>query len=149
MEALCWYGKEDVQVEIVADPEIVNATDAIVKIIATAICGSDLHLYDGLMPTIEKGDIFGHEPMGEVVEVGSEVKKSSQLLCDKSNPTAPMARMAMGQSPAGFGYSHMLDGYPGRQAEYLRVPFVDVGPILDSNPPRACGFIVLRSVRTP
>jgi threonine dehydrogenase-like Zn-dependent dehydrogenase len=153
MKALCWHGKEDVRFETVADPEIVNATDAIVKITATAICGSDLHLYDGIMPTMEKGDILGHEPMGEVVEVGSEVKKlkpgdrvvvpftiscgscwycqrSLFSLCDNSNPNAPMARKAMGQSPAGlFGYSHMLGGYPGGQAEYLRVPFANVGPI--------------------
>ncbi len=153
MKALCWYGKEDVRVETVEDPKIAHPTDAIVRITATAICGSDLHLYDGLMPTMEKGDILGHEPMGEVVEVGAEVKKIKVgdrvvvpftiscgscwyckrglfSLCDNSNPNAEMAKKAMGQSPAGlFGYSHMLGGYPGGQAEYLRVPFADVGPL--------------------
>jgi threonine dehydrogenase-like Zn-dependent dehydrogenase len=153
MKALCWYGKEDVRVETVPDPKIVDPTDAIVKITSTAICGSDLHLYDGMMPTMEKGDVLGHEPMGVVVEVGPEVKKlkagdrvvvpftiscgrcwfcqqSLFSLCDTSNPNAEMARKVMGQSPAGlFGYSHMLGGFAGGQAEYLRVPFADVGPI--------------------
>jgi len=153
MKALCWYGKEDVRVETVPDPEIADPRDAIVRITATAICGSDLHLYDGYQPTMEKGDILGHEPMGEVVEVGSAVKnlkpgdrvvvpftiscgtcffcqKGLFSLCDTSNPNAEMARKVMGQSPAGlFGYSHMLGGFPGGQAEYLRVPFADVGPI--------------------
>jgi threonine dehydrogenase-like Zn-dependent dehydrogenase len=153
MKALCWYGKEDVRVENVPDPEIFAATDAIIKITSTAICGSDLHLYDGYVPTMEKGDILGHEPMGEVVEVGSAVAKlkvgdrvvvpftiscgkcffcTKQLysLCDTTNPNAEIAREAMGQSPAGlFGYSHMLGAYAGGQAEYLRVPYADVGPI--------------------
>jgi threonine dehydrogenase-like Zn-dependent dehydrogenase len=153
MNALCWYGKEDVRVETVADPAIVAATDAIIKITSTAICGSDLHLYDGYVPTMEKGDILGHEPMGEVIEVGSGVTRlkvgdrvvvpftiscgkcffcTKQLysLCDTSNPNAEVAREAMGQSPAGlFGFSHMLGGYAGGQAEYLRVPYADVGPI--------------------
>jgi len=153
MKALCWYGTEDVRVENVPDPTIQDPRDAIVKITATAICGSDLHLYDGLMPTMEKGDVLGHEPMGEVVEVGSGVtnlkvgdrvvvpftiscgscyfcKKGLFSLCDTSNPNAEIARAAMGQSPAGlFGYSHMLGGFAGGQAEYLRVPFADVGPI--------------------
>lgn len=154
MKAVCWYGTGDVRVETVPDPKIENSRDAIIKITATAICGSDLHLYDGYMPTMEKGDILGHEPMGEVVEVGSGVtnlkvgdrvvvpftiscgdcffcKKEMYSLCDTSNPNAEMAAKAMGQSPAGlFGYSHMLGGFAGGQAEYLRVPFADVGPIV-------------------
>jgi threonine dehydrogenase-like Zn-dependent dehydrogenase len=153
MKALCWYGKEDIRVETVPDPKIVDPRDAIIRITATAICGSDLHLYDGYMPTMEKGDILGHEPMGEVVALGKEVtnlhigdrvvvpftiscgscffcRKGLFSLCDTSNPNAEVARKAMGQSPAGlFGYSHMLGGFPGGQAEYLRVPFADVGPI--------------------
>jgi threonine dehydrogenase-like Zn-dependent dehydrogenase len=153
MKALCWYGKEDVRVETVPDPEIVDPRDAIIRITATAICGSDLHLYDGYQPTMEKGDILGHEPMGVVVALGKQVtnlnigdrvvvpftiscgscffcKKGLFSLCDTSNPNAEMARKVMGQSPAGlFGYSHMLGGFPGGQAEYLRVPFADVGPI--------------------
>jgi threonine dehydrogenase-like Zn-dependent dehydrogenase len=153
MKALCWHGKEDIRVDTVPDPEILDPRDAIVRITATAICGSDLHLYDGYQPTMEMGDILGHEPMGEVVEVGSAVKrlkpgdrvvvpftiscgtcyfcqKGLFSLCDTSNPNAEMARKVMGQSPAGlFGYSHMLGGFPGGQAEYLRVPFADVGPI--------------------
>ncbi len=153
MRALCWYGKEDVRVETVPDPQIMNPGDAIVKITSTAICGSDLHLYDNLMPTMEKGDVLGHEPMGEVVEVGKSVtklkvgdrvvvpftiscgecffcQKGLFSLCDRSNPNAEMAKKVMGQSPAGlFGYSHMLGGFAGGQAQYLRVPFADVGPI--------------------
>ena len=153
MKALCWHGKEDVRVDTVPDPKIENPGDAVIKITSTAICGSDLHLYDGFMPTMEKGDVLGHEPMGEVVEVGSAVKKLKKgdrvvvpftiscgaclfcqkglfSLCDTSNPNAEIARKAMGQSPAGlFGYSHMLGGFAGGQAEYLRVPYADVGPI--------------------
>ena len=153
MKALCWHGKGDVRVDTVDFPQIINQTDAIVKITATAICGSDLHLYDGYMPTMERGDILGHEPMGEVVEVGSGVQnlkvgdrvvvpfviacgqcyfcqKSMFSLCDNTNPNAEMAQLAMGHSPAGLlGFSHMLGGYAGGQAEYLRVPFADVGPI--------------------
>jgi threonine dehydrogenase-like Zn-dependent dehydrogenase len=153
MKALCWYGKSDVRVESVADPEIIDPRDVIIKITSSGICGSDLHLFNGLMPTMEKGDVLGHEPMGEVVEVGSAItkfkvgdrvvvpftiscgdcffcKKEMYSLCDKSNPNAEMARKVMGQSPAGlFGYSHMLGGFAGGQAEYLRVPFADIGPI--------------------
>jgi threonine dehydrogenase-like Zn-dependent dehydrogenase len=153
MKALCWQGKNSVSVENVPAPKIVNQTDALIKITSTAICGSDLHLYDGYHPTMEKGDILGHENMGEVVEVGKEVKKLKVgdrvvvpftiscgncffcqkglfSCCDNSNPNAEIARQAMGQSPAGlFGFSHMLGGYAGGQAEYLRVPFADVGPI--------------------
>jgi len=153
MKANCWLGKKDVRVETVPDPQILNATDAIVKISSTAICGSDLHLYNGFIPTMEKGDVLGHEFMGEVVEVGSAVKKlkvgdrvvvpfpiacgtcgmcTRELysLCENSNPNAWMAQKLWGQSPAGlFGYSHLLGGYAGGQAEYARVPFADVGPI--------------------
>lgn len=153
MKALCWYGKNDVRVETVPDPIIINPHDAIVKITSTAICGSDLHLYDGYIPSMQKGDILGHEFMGEVVEVGKEVKKlkvgdrvvvpftiscgqcffcQRELwsLCDNSNPNAWMAEKLYGYSPSGlFGYSHMLGGYAGGQAEYARVPFADVGPL--------------------
>ena len=153
MKALCWYGKTDVRVENVPDPKILNPRDAIIKITSTAICGSDLHLYDGYIPTMQKGDILGHEPMGEVVEVGSENRKlkvgdrvvvpftiscgncffcQKELwsLCDNSNPKAWIAEKLYGYSPAGlFGYSHMTGGYAGGQAEYLRVPFADVGPV--------------------
>jgi threonine dehydrogenase-like Zn-dependent dehydrogenase len=153
MKALCWHGTGDVRIDTVPDPTILNPGDAIVKITSTAICGSDLHLFDGFMPTMESGDILGHEPMGEVVEVGKGVtklkvgdrvvvpftiscgecffcKKGLFSSCDNSNPNAEMARLAMGQSPAGlFGYSHMLGGYAGGQAEYLRVPYADVGPV--------------------
>ncbi|HEV7764083.1 MAG TPA: alcohol dehydrogenase catalytic domain-containing protein, partial [Thermoanaerobaculia bacterium] len=146
MKAVCWYGHSDVRVDTVPDPEIIDPTDAIVKITSTAICGSDLHLYDKYMPTMQKGDVLGHEPMGEVVEVGSAVrnlKKGDRVVvpfniacgscwfcdreeysaCDRSNPNAEMAAKAMGQSPGGaFGYSHLTGGYPGGQAEYLRVP---------------------------
>ena len=157
MKALCWYGTGDVRVETVPEPKILNPGDAIVKITSTAICGSDLHLFDGFMPTMQKGDILGHEPMGEVVEVGKEVKnlkvgdrvvvpftiscgecffcrKEMFSLCDNSNPNAEIARLAMGHSPAGlFGFSHMLGGYAGGQAEFLRVPFADVGPLKIEN----------------
>jgi threonine dehydrogenase-like Zn-dependent dehydrogenase len=141
----------DVRVETVPDPKIINPRDAIVKITSTAICGSDLHLYDGFIPTMESGDILGHEFMGEVVELGSAVKnlkvgdrvvvpftiscgncffcnRDLWSLCDNSNPNAWMAETLMGHSPSGlFGYSHMLGGYAGGQAEYARVPFADVG----------------------
>ncbi len=153
MKATVWFGKQDVRVENVPDPEILNPGDAIVRITSTAICGSDLHLYDGLVPTMEKGDIIGHEFMGEIVEVGSDVRKlkvgdrvvvpfpiacgrcffcQEQLysVCENSNPNAWMAEKMWGHSPAGiFGYSHLTGGYAGGQAEYARVPFADVGPI--------------------
>ncbi|MCA1594714.1 MAG: glutathione-dependent formaldehyde dehydrogenase [Acidobacteria bacterium] len=153
MKALCWFGKNDVRVETVPDPKILNPRDAILKITRTAICGSDLHLLDGYIPTMQKGDILGHEFMGEVVEVGSAVKNlkigdrvvvpftiacgscfycQQQLwsLCDNSNPNAWMAEKLYGYSGSGlFGYSHMLGGYAGGQAEYARVPFADVGPV--------------------
>ncbi|MEP6886908.1 MAG: alcohol dehydrogenase catalytic domain-containing protein, partial [Nitrospirales bacterium] len=153
MKAICWYGKNDVRVEQVPDPKILNRHDAIIKITSTAICGSDLHLYNGLMPTMEKGDILGHEFMGEVVEVGSDVENvrvgdrvvtsfpiscgkcffcQADLfsLCENSNPNAWMAEKMLGHSTTGiYGYSHMLGGYAGGQAEYVRVPFADVGTI--------------------
>ncbi|MDB5328380.1 MAG: fdhA 2, partial [Phycisphaerales bacterium] len=153
MKALCWHGTGDVRVDTVPDPRIEDPGDIIVKITSTAICGSDLHLYDGFMPTMEAGDVLGHEPMGIVEEIGSAVtkfKKGDRVvvpftiscgqcffcqrtefsLCDVSNRNAKIARKVMGQSPAGlFGYSHMLGAYPGGQAQYLRVPYADVGPI--------------------
>jgi threonine dehydrogenase-like Zn-dependent dehydrogenase len=152
MKALCWHGTGDVRIDSVPDPKIENPGDAIVRITSTAICGSDLHLLDGYMPTMEKGDVLGHEPMGIVEEVGRGVtrlkkgdrvvvpftlscgtcwfcKRTEFSLCDTSNPNAEIARRAMGQSPAGLlGFSHMLGGFPGGQAEYLRVPYADVGP---------------------
>jgi threonine dehydrogenase-like Zn-dependent dehydrogenase len=142
-----------VEVTEVPDPRILNRHDAIVRVTSTAICGSDLHLYNGFVPTMKTGDVLGHEFMGEVVEVGPEVKnlragdrvvvpfpiacgrcgacqKSLFSLCENSNPNAWMAEKLWGYSPAGiFGYSHMLGGYAGGQAEYARVPFADVGPI--------------------
>jgi threonine dehydrogenase-like Zn-dependent dehydrogenase len=151
MRALCWHGSEDVRVDTVPDPQILNPRDAIVRVTSTAICGSDLHLYDGYIPTMEAGDILGHEFMGEVVEVGREVgnlEKGDRVvipftiacggcffcerdlwsLCDNSNPNAELAEKVYGHSPSGlFGYSHMLGGYAGGQAEYVRVPFADVG----------------------
>jgi threonine dehydrogenase-like Zn-dependent dehydrogenase len=153
MKANCWYGKQDVRVENVADPRILNRHDAIVKITTTAICGSDLHLYNGFVPTMEKGDILGHEFMGEVVEIGPEVHNLKQgdrvvvafpiscgncffcrkelfSLCENSNPNAWMAQKLFGHSPAGlYGYTHMLGGFAGGQAEYARVPFADIGTI--------------------
>jgi len=153
MRALCWHGKSDVRVDTVPDPVIQEPTDAIIKITSTAICGSDLHLYDGYMVEMEKGDVLGHEPMGIVVEIGSAVTKlekgdrvvvpfviacgscffcTKQLFacCDTTNPDAAKACKLMGHAPAGlFGYSHLLGGYAGGQAEYLRVPHADVGPI--------------------
>jgi threonine dehydrogenase-like Zn-dependent dehydrogenase len=153
MRAVCWHGVGEVRVERVPDPALLNPRDAIVRVTSTAICGSDLHLYDGYIPTMFRGDILGHEFMGEVVEVGPGVTNLSigdrvvvpfpiacggcffcerQLfsLCENSNPNAPLAEKMWGHSPAGiFGYSHMLGGYAGGQAEYVRVPFADVGPL--------------------
>ncbi len=153
MKALCWHGKYDVRVETVPDPTILNPRDAIIKVTSTAICGSDLHLYDGYIPTMESGDILGHEFMGEVVELGSEVhnlaigdrvvvpftiacgncffcKNQMWSLCDNSNPNAWMLEKLYGASASGlFGYSHMMGGYAGGQAEYVRVPYADVGPV--------------------
>jgi threonine dehydrogenase-like Zn-dependent dehydrogenase len=153
VKALCWQGKNDVRVERVNDPSILNPRDAIVRITRTAICGSDLHLYDGYIPTMEPGDILGHEFMGEVVETGSEVKKLKKgdrvvvpftiacgqcyyckhelwSACDNTNPNAWMAEKMYGFSGSGlFGYSHMMGGYAGGQAQFARVPFADVGAI--------------------
>jgi threonine dehydrogenase-like Zn-dependent dehydrogenase len=147
MKATCWMGKQSVEVIDVPDPKILNSRDAIVRITSTAICGSDLHLYNGLVPSMEKGDILGHEFMGEVVEVGRAVKNlkvgdrvvaacqaDAYSLCENSNPNAWMAEKVWGHSPAGiFGYSHMLGGFAGGQAEYARVPFADVGPLKIEN----------------
>jgi len=157
MRALCWHGKHDVRVDTCPDPKIVNPKDAILKVTATAICGSDLHLYDGVIPTLHHGDILGHEFMGEVVELGRDVDRSKINIgdrvvvpftiacgqchpcktdlfaaCDNTNPPpkADMMEALYGYSGAGlFGYSHMMGGYAGGQAEYVRVPFADVGPI--------------------
>ncbi len=151
MKAVCWHGANDVRVDTVPDPKILNPRDAIIKITSTAICGSDLHIYDGYIPSMESGDILGHEFMGEVVELGSAVKnvqvgdrvvvpftiscgncffcqRDLWSLCDNSNPNGWMAEKMYGHSPSGlFGYSHMFGGYAGGQAEYARVPFADVG----------------------
>jgi threonine dehydrogenase-like Zn-dependent dehydrogenase len=152
MNALSWHGKGDVRCEEVPDPKIQDGRDAIIKVTACAICGSDLHLFDGIMPTMEKGDVLGHETMGEVVEVGNDnakLKVGDRVVvpftiacgecffckngfysgCERSNPNAKQAEKLWGHSPAGlFGYSHMLGGFAGGQAEYMRVPYADVGP---------------------
>jgi threonine dehydrogenase-like Zn-dependent dehydrogenase len=155
MRALTWHGKHDVRMETVPDPQIVNPRDAIIKITSTAICGSDLHLYDSYIPTLHKGDILGHEFMGEVVEVGrsTTLQKGQRVVvpfviacgkcffcekqqysgCDNSNPAdkADMSEIAYGYPMTGaFGYSHLTGGYAGGQAEYVRVPYSDVGPIV-------------------
>jgi threonine dehydrogenase-like Zn-dependent dehydrogenase len=153
MKALVWRAKNDVRVETVPDPEILNPRDVIVKVTTTAICGSDLHLLDGFIPTMQSGDILGHEFMGEVVDVGKDNRKlkigdrvvvpftiacgscffcQRELwsACDNSNPNAKMVEALYGYSGSGlFGYSHMMGGYAGGQAQYARVPFADVGPI--------------------
>jgi len=154
MRANCWYGTEKLRVEEVPDPHIINPRDAVVRITSTAICGSDLHLYDGFIPTMEAGDILGHEFMGEIVELGPGVKNrkvgdrvvcsfpiscgncffcKQELfsLCENSNPNAWMAEQMWGHSPCGiYGYSHMVGGYAGGQAQFVRVPFADVGTIV-------------------
>jgi threonine dehydrogenase-like Zn-dependent dehydrogenase len=153
MKAVCWFGRHDMRVETVDDPKIINPRDCVIKVTRTAICGSDLHLYNGFIPTMEQGDIVGHEFMGEVVDVGPEVKKlkvgdrvvvpftiacgncffcRQQLwsACDNTNPNAYLAEAMFGYTPSGlFGYSHMTGGYAGGQAQYVRVPFADVGPL--------------------
>jgi threonine dehydrogenase-like Zn-dependent dehydrogenase len=153
MKAVCWHGSKDVRVDTVPDPKILNPRDAIIKVTSTAICGSDLHIYDGFIPTMKSGDILGHEFMGEVVELGAGVtnlkigdrviipftiscggcffcNRDLWSLCDNSNPNAWMVEKIMGHSPAGlFGYSHLFGGYAGGQAEYVRVPFADIGPM--------------------
>jgi threonine dehydrogenase-like Zn-dependent dehydrogenase len=153
MRANCWIGKNDVRVETVPDPKILNQHDVILRVTSTAICGSDLHLYGGFVPTMESGDVLGHEFMGEVIETGRDVrnvKKGDRVvaafpiacgvcfscrrnmfsLCENSNPNAEVAEAIMGHPIAGvFGYSHMLGGFQGGQAQYARVPFADVGTI--------------------
>ncbi|RKH77312.1 glutathione-dependent formaldehyde dehydrogenase [Corallococcus sp. AB045] len=153
MKAICWHGHGDVRYESAPDPRIEDPRDAIIRVTRTAICGSDLHLLDGYMPTMKSGDVLGHEFMGEVMETGSGVtrlKKGDRVivpfniacgecffcqktlfsLCDRSNRNAEMAAKVMGYSPSGlFGYSHMLGGFSGGQAEYVRVPYADVGPL--------------------
>ena len=153
MKALCWQGKSKVEVESVNDPVILNRHDGIVRITRTAICGSDLHLYDGYIPTMEPGDVLGHEFMGEVVDTGAEVKRVKKgdrvvvpftiacgqcdfckhdlwSACDNTNPNAWMMEKLYGYSGSGlFGYSHMMGGYAGGQAQFVRVPFIDVGAL--------------------
>jgi threonine dehydrogenase-like Zn-dependent dehydrogenase len=153
MKALAWHGKADIRCDTVPDPTIQDGRDAIIKVTACAICGSDLHIYGGLIPTMESGDVIGHETMGEVVEVGRDntrlkvgdrvvvpftiscgecffCKRGFYSGCERSNPNHQQAEKFWGHSPGGlFGYSHMLGGFAGGQAEYLRVPFADVGPI--------------------
>lgn len=153
MKAVCWAGKQKMEVQTVPDPKILNPRDCIVKVTATAICGSDIHLYNGFVQTLKEGDILGHEFMGEVVEVGPEVKRlkvgdrvvvpftiscggcmhcarQQWSACDNTNPNAEIAEALMGYSPAGmFGYAHLTGGYAGGQAQYVRVPHADVGPL--------------------
>ena len=153
MKAVCWEGKKNIRVEEVPDPKILNTRDVILRVTSTAICGSDLHLYNGFIPTMERGDVVGHEFMGEVVETGPGVRtlkvgdrvvvpfpiacgecamcrQDLFSVCENSNPNGWMAEKLWGHSPAGiFGYSHLLGGFAGGQAEYVRVPFADVGPI--------------------
>ena len=155
MKATCWMGRNTVEVLDVPDPTILNDRDAIIKVTSTAICGSDLHLYDGYVPTMRRGDVLGHEFMGEVVETGKGVRSSDlrvgdrvvvpfpiacgacgqcrngmTSVCENSNPNAGMAEKLWGHSTSGiFGYSHLTGGYQGGQAEYVRVPFADFGPM--------------------
>jgi threonine dehydrogenase-like Zn-dependent dehydrogenase len=157
MKANCWMGKKKVEVVDVPDPQILNSRDAIVKITTTAICGSDLHLYNGFVPTMKKGDVLGHEFMGEVMEVARGVKNlkvgdrvvvpfpiacgncwhcEHQLFstCENSNPNASLAEKMFGHPLSGiFGYSHLTGGFAGGQAEFVRVPFADVGPLKIEN----------------
>lgn len=157
MKALCWMGKGSVEVQQVPDPVLLNPRDAIIKVTRTAICGSDLHLFDGYIPTMESGDILGHEFMGIVEEVGSGVgnlKRGDRVvvpftiacgkcffcndqlwsLCDNSNPNANLAEKLYGYSGSAlFGYSHIYGGYAGGQAQYVRVPFADIGPLKIEN----------------
>ncbi len=153
MKALTWHGKHEIRCESVPDPKIEDGRDAIIRVTACAICGSDVHLYNGVVPSMEHGDIMGHETMGEVVEVGSDnraLKVGDRVVvpftiacgqcffcqrgffsgCERSNPNREKAAKIWGNSPSGlFGYTHLLGGYSGGQAEYLRIPFADVGPI--------------------
>src|SRR5687768_16989648 len=153
MRALCWHGKKDIRCETVPDPKIEDPRDAIVKVSSCAICGSDLHLFDGFMPGMEAGDVMGHEFMGEVVEVGpgntklkvgdrvvvpftivcgecEQCRRGNYSVCERSNRNAEMAAKMFGHTTAGlFGYTHLTGGYAGGQAEYVRVPFADVAPV--------------------
>ena len=153
MRALCWHGKTDIRCDTVPDPQIEAPRDAIIRVTSCAICGSDLHLYDGFMPGMESGDIMGHEFMGEVVEVGAENRKlkvgdrvvvpftiicgeceqcrrGNFSVCERTNRNKELADKVFGHSTAGlFGYTHLTGGYPGGQAEYVRVPYADVGPV--------------------
>ncbi|HLI22663.1 MAG TPA: zinc-dependent alcohol dehydrogenase [Stellaceae bacterium] len=153
MKALTWHGKGDIRCETVPDPQIQRPRDIIIKVTACAICGSDVHIYDGIIPRMKSGDVLGHETMGVVVEVGSEItklKRGDRVVvpftiacgecffcqhdfysgCERTNPDKKDAERLWGHAPAGlFGYSHLLGGYAGGQAEYLRVPYADVGPI--------------------
>jgi threonine dehydrogenase-like Zn-dependent dehydrogenase len=153
MKALCWHGKKDIRCDTVPDPQIEHPRDAIVKVTSCAICGSDLHLFDGFVPGMKHGDILGHEFMGEVVEVGSENKKlkvgdrvvvpfticcgecdqcrrGNWSVCERTNPNKPLADKLFGHSTAGlFGYTHLTGGYAGGDAEYVRVPYADVAPV--------------------
>jgi threonine dehydrogenase-like Zn-dependent dehydrogenase len=160
MKATCWTGRNEVEVQTVPDPKILTDRDAIVRVTSAAICASDLHLYNGFVPTMEPGDILGHEFMGEVVEVGRGVgtlnvgdrvvvpfpiscgacnacQHGLFSACENSNPNAGIAEKMWGHSIGGiYGYSHMLGGYAGAQAQYVRVPFADVGPLkLEDGPP--------------
>ena len=153
MRALCWYGPGDVRVERVPEPAILNPRDAIVRVTRSAICGSDLHLFGGFIPGMKAGDILGHEFMGEVVDAGTECalargarvvvpfaiacgrcffcQRELWSLCDNSNPSAPTLEKLYGYAGGGvFGYSHLYGGYAGGQAEYVRVPFADVGALV-------------------
>src|SRR5215210_1617593 len=166
MRAVTWQGTRKMSVDTVPDPEIVQQDDVIVKVSATAICGSDLHLYNHYVTTMQKGDILGHEFMGEVVEVGKSVRKLKVgdravvpfpiacgrcwycrngifSCCDNSNPNAEIPEALYGAAAAGiFGYSHMYGGYAGGQAEYVRVPFADIGPVkLDGIPDESVLFL--------
>jgi threonine dehydrogenase-like Zn-dependent dehydrogenase len=153
MRALCWHGKADIRCDTVPDPQIEDPRDAIIRVTSCAICGSDLHLYDGFMPGMESGDIMGHEFMGEVVEVGAENRKlkvgdrvvvpftiicgeceqcrrGNFSVCERTNRNRELADKVFGHTTAGlFGYTHLTGGYPGGQAEYVRVPYADVGPV--------------------
>jgi threonine dehydrogenase-like Zn-dependent dehydrogenase len=153
MKALCWHGKGDIRCETVDDPEIQNGRDAIIRVTSCAICGSDLHLYGGFVPGMKSGDVMGHETMGEVVAVGKDNKKLKvgdrvvvpftiscgecdycrrglYSVCERSNPNGAEQAKQIGYPTAGlYGYTHMYGGFPGGQAEYLRVPYADVGPI--------------------
>jgi threonine dehydrogenase-like Zn-dependent dehydrogenase len=153
MKALCWHGKKDIRCDTVPDPQIENPRDAIIKVTTCAICGSDLHLFNGFIPGMMRGDIVGHEFMGEVMEVGSDIKKlkpgdrvvvpftiicgeceqcrrGNFSVCERTNRNRAIADKVFGHSTAGlFGYTHLTGGYAGGQAQYVRVPYADVGPV--------------------